>query len=57
MSKYLLLLLLLGCEAPEHPGWPGAHCRPDYTCDPGLQCQVTTHFHVCVPIGVTREVR
>lgn len=51
MSKYLLILVLLGCE-PQPRGAAGQPCRFDYTCQPGLQCQVTTHFNVCVPIGV-----
>lgn len=54
--KYLLVLLALlvlqGCEPPGPRGVAGERCLPGYVCNPGLQCQVTPQFSVCVPIGV-----
>ncbi len=51
----ILAVLLVGCTFPPPPspsfGKAGQPCQQGLTCDPGLQCQVNSHFTRCVPIG------
>lgn len=52
IRTFLLLALLAGCEpTPEPLGVTGGKCKYDYTCQPGLQCQVTRNSNICIPIG------
>lgn len=53
IKAFVLLVLLAGCipVEPEPQGVAGGKCRRDYSCQPGLQCQVTSHFSICVPVA------
>jgi len=51
IKAFLLLVLLTGCDPAEPLGGAGGKCRRDYSCQPGLQCQVNSRFSICVPIA------